>query len=94
MIVKILGILDIIVSLLFWVYAIFNVQILAGIIFILGFILLVKGIIFITGFSIPSFLDIGSALIIIASSTIELPAVLVIIVSLFLLQKGVMSVVV
>ena len=91
MIIKILGVLDIFVGLVFWIYGIFHINSLSGLIFILGLFLLFKGIIFITGLSITSFLDIISAIIIISSSGIELPRIIVIIISLFLVQKGVFS---
>tara|TARA_Y100000034_G_C6626451_1_gene273286 strand:- start:237 stop:518 length:282 start_codon:yes stop_codon:yes gene_type:complete len=90
MIVKILGLLDIFVGLVFWLFGIFHI-IPSSFVLILGLFLLAKGIIFITGFSVGSFLDIISAIIIITATGIEIPKLIVIIVCLFLLQKGIFS---
>ena len=90
MIVKILGILDIFVAIFFWVFMIFNISYLSGFVFLLGLFLLAKGIVFVTTLNIASILDIMSSVIIIGSSA-NLPVIIVIIVSLFLLQKGIFS---
>jgi len=90
MIIKILGILDIFVGICFWLFGIFHV-IPSSFILILGLYLLAKGIAFITGLSFISLLDIVSSFIIIASTSNTMPQVVVILVSLFLLQKGVFS---
>lgn len=91
MIVKILGILDIFVALCFWIFGIFHLSILGSFILILGFFLLVKGIVFATTLNIVSIIDIICSLIIIGSTSMSMPIVVVIIVSLFLVQKGVFS---
>jgi len=90
MIVKILGILDIIVAISFWISGIFGL-IPSGLILIFGLVLLGKGMGFIYNLNITSILDIICAIIIIFSSSIDIPKILVIIVSLFLLQKGAFS---
>ena len=90
MIIKILGILDIFVGICFWIFGIFH-AIPNSFILILGFYLLAKGIAFITGLSFISLLDIVSSVIIIASTSNTMPNIVVILVSLFLLQKGVFS---
>lgn len=90
MIVKVLGALDIFVGLCFWLFGIFHL-VPGSFIMILGLFLLAKGIAFATGLSFASFLDIGSSLIIITATSLEIPRFLVIIVSLFLLQKGAFS---
>jgi len=92
MIIKILGILDIFVGACFWLFGIFHI-IPESFILILGLFLLVKGIVFITGLSITSFLDIISSVIIIIASSgqIIIPKLIVIIVTLFLIQKGIFS---
>ena len=71
MIIKILGILDIFIAVVFWLFGIFHI-IPSSFILILGLFLLVKGIVFITGLSIISFLDIISAVIIIIASASEI----------------------
>lgn len=93
MIVKILGLVDIFIALIFWIFGIFQLSFLNQFIFILGIILLIKGVIFMTQLSIASILDIVCALIIIASSSasVVMPKLVVIIIALFLLQKGVFS---
>lgn len=90
MILKILGTLDIFVALVFWLFGIFHI-VNESFVLILGLFLLAKGIAFISGLSIGSILDIISAGIIIVSTGMEMPKIVVIIVSLFLLQKGVFS---
>lgn len=91
MIVKILGTLDILVALSFWVFGIFHISVMAGFILALGFFLLIKGIAFATTLNITSIIDVICALIIMAATSIVMPKVVVIIVSLFLLQKGIFS---
>jgi hypothetical protein len=90
MIIKILGILDIFMGICFWLFGIFNF-VNSGLILILGLILLIKGIAFLTSLSIASILDIISAIIFIISSSVVMPHLVVILVSLFLLQKGAFS---
>ena len=91
MIIKVLGIIDIFVALCFWVFGIFHLSFMSHFIFILGIILLVKGVIFVTGLSIASILDIIASFIIIGGSSNFLPNFVVIFTSLFLLQKGIFS---
>ncbi len=91
MIIKILGALDILIALSFWIFGIFDLEFMSGFILILGFFLIAKGIIFLTQLSIASILDLVSAGLIIYGTSVALPNVIVIIVSLFLLQKGIFS---
>ncbi|MBS3075935.1 hypothetical protein J4429_05780 [Candidatus Pacearchaeota archaeon] len=93
MIIKLLGILDIFIAICFWIFGIFSLKIMTGFILILGLYLLAKGIIFVTGLSFASILDILAAIIIIIASSITMPKVIVIFTSLFLIQKGVFSMV-
>ena len=92
MIIKILGILDIFIGLCFWLFGIFNI-IPSSFILLLGLILLVKGIVFIFGLSVISVLDIISGIIIITASASEIimPKLVVILIALFLIQKGIFS---
>lgn len=90
MIIKLLGILDIFIAICFWIFGIFG-WISNSFILLLGLFLLVKGIVFITGLSFASILDILASVIIILGSSYELPNIAIIIISLFLLQKGIMS---
>ncbi len=70
---------------------VFNIQSWSGFVLLLGLFLLVKGIVFITQLSLASILDIISSIAIITASSFELPVIVVVIVSLFLLQKGIFS---
>ncbi|MBS3080599.1 hypothetical protein J4221_03950 [Candidatus Pacearchaeota archaeon] len=91
MIIKLLGIFDILVAILFWLLVIFRIDSLSGIVLLFGLFLLVKGIVFAINFNITSILDIISSFIIIISGSVTIPFLLVGIVSLFLLQKGIFS---
>lgn len=94
MIVKILGVLDIFVAICFWIFGVFHLGILSGFILVLGLFLLVKGIAFgATSLNIVSIIDIICAIIIIAATAVAMPVVIVVIVSLFILQKGIFSVI-
>ena len=91
MIIKILGILDIFVAIFFWVFMIFSIESLSSFVFLMGLFLLAKGIVFLTQLSIASILDIISSIFIIIGSSFNLPIIIVIIISLFLLQQGIFS---
>ncbi|PIN88508.1 hypothetical protein COU61_04620 [Candidatus Pacearchaeota archaeon CG10_big_fil_rev_8_21_14_0_10_35_13] len=92
MILKILGTLDIVTAILFWIYGMFEVIAIEKTVLILGIILLLKGAAFIAGgINVLSLLDIISASIIIIALFMKMPALIVALVALFLLQKGVMS---
>ena len=91
MILKLLGILDIFIGICFWIFGVFNLRFMSGFIFVLGVILLIKGVIFMTQLSIASILDIICSFILIAAGSMIMPQVVVIITTLFLLQKGIFS---
>ena len=92
MLVKLLGVLDIFIAICFWIFVVLGV-IPKSFIMALGIILLIKGLVFIIGLSVASILDIICALIIIIASAIEVPHVVSIIAALFLVQKGIFSLV-
>ncbi|MGV8151776.1 MAG: hypothetical protein ACP5OG_01730 [Candidatus Nanoarchaeia archaeon] len=89
-IIKILGIIDILIAMIFWVFGVFGI-IPSNFILLIGIALLAKGIIFVTGLSFASILDIVCSVLIIAASSIHMPKIIIVIVSLFLLQKGLFS---
>jgi hypothetical protein len=89
--IKILGTIDLITAILFWVFAVFNLVGLTQIITFLGIFLLVKGIVFATTADIASALDIISALIIITASSFNVHILFVIVVAIYLAQKGLFS---
>jgi hypothetical protein len=90
MIIKLLGILDIIIALSFWLFGIFSI-IPKSFILLLGFVLLIKGALFSIKINVTSILDVICALVIISAPSVKMPLIIVIIISLFLLQKGVFS---
>lgn len=90
MILKILGILDILAAVFFWLGGMFHV-IPGGIITILATYLLVKGLIFVISDHIASVMDILIAGAMFLSLAVDLPRVIVFIVTLLLLQKGIFS---
>ena len=90
MIVKILGILDIIAAILFWIGGMFHI-IPANMLLIVGFYLLVKGAVFLIFKDIASILDIVCSAVVFLAVSFSIPLIIVIIVSLFLLQKGIFS---
>jgi len=90
MIVKILGILDIFIAIVFWLFGIFHI-IPSQFILLLGMILLGKGLVFCVKPNITSIIDIISAILIISATAIELPIIVIVLVALFLLQKGTFS---
>ena len=90
MILKILGILDIITALIFWLFAFFNI-IPSTLLLILAFYLLVKGVVFVISRDVASILDIFCAGIILLSLNFQMPKFITIIIVLFLIQKGVFS---
>ncbi|MDP3026123.1 MAG: hypothetical protein Q8N63_00310 [Nanoarchaeota archaeon] len=90
MIIKVLGILDLFVGSVFWLFGIFHI-IPSSFVLVLGLFLLAKGIVFITGLSITSFLDIISSIIIITATSVAMPKIVVILIAIFLIQKGIFS---
>ena len=88
--IKILGILDIIAGVIFWLSIIFNIpNLFLG---IAGIYLLAKALIFIGfGLDILSFFDLISGFAIIASVSINIPIIFVSIISLYLIIKGIIS---
>jgi len=89
-IIKILGIFDIIAALSFWVFSLFGV-LPHTLILIFGFYLLIKGTIFLISADIASILDIACSVVFFLAISFPIPKVIAIIVSLFLIQKGIFS---
>jgi len=90
MIIKILGILDIFIAVVFWLFGIFHI-IPSNFILLLGMILLVKGLIFAINLNIISILDIITAILIITATSVNMPLFVIGLITLFLLQKGAFS---
>lgn len=91
MIIKFLGTIDILTGLFFWIASIFHLTSLTPLTTLLALILLTKGIIFLISMDIVSIFDIISGLIIISSTSLKLPIIVTILTSLFLIQKGIFS---
>jgi len=94
MIIKILGLIDIFTGLLFWMIGVFGFG-SKSLLMLFGILLLIKGIVFMTSLNIISAIDIitGVVMISLAGSEWMIPKIIVIIISLFLLQKGIISIV-
>jgi hypothetical protein len=89
-IIVLLGIADILSAILFWLSSFFHF-IPSNWILIIAFYLLVKGSIFLISKDFASILDIIAAVIMFISFNFTFPAIVYIIVSLYLLQKGIFS---
>ena len=90
MVVKVLGTLDLISALLFFLSAVFSF-IPQSWILIIGLYVLVKGIVFAISKDYASFIDIACGTVILISLTISIHIVIVALVCLYLIQKGVIS---
>ena len=90
MIVKILGILDILAAVFFWVFGFWHI-IPAGVITFFAFVILIKGVSFSIMRDFASFGDIICSLVMFLSLYIAFPIAVFIIVSFYLLQKGIFS---
>ncbi len=91
MIIKIFGIFDFLSGFIFWL-SLFNIP-GQELLLVICFYLLGKGAIFLSSGDIASILDVTSAIIIFISFEFSLPFFAVGLVSLFLIQKGVLSLV-
>lgn len=89
MIIKLLGVLDIISSVVVALFSFFGL--FKFLILFIAFYLLVKGIIFALSKDIASIADILCSLVIFLSLNFTIPKIVLGIISLFLLQKGVFS---
>ncbi|MBU1136571.1 MAG: hypothetical protein ABIG37_01635 [Nanoarchaeota archaeon] len=90
MILKILGSLDILTAVIFWLFAIFGIF-PSYIVTIPAVYLLIKGIFFLISQDIASIIDVFCAILIFASFSFALPKFLIILITLFLIQKGIFS---
>lgn len=91
MVVKVLGALDIFVGVVFILSEILNLVSGSFVVFLALFLLL-KGIFFIVSDTdIISFLDVICGIIILLSAIVVMPSLIVYLVSIFLVQKGIFS---
>ncbi|HJX50651.1 MAG TPA: hypothetical protein VJ438_04260 [Candidatus Nanoarchaeia archaeon] len=90
MLVKILGALDILAGIIFWLS--FPFPIPAIILGIFGIYVLAKGLIFVGfGLDVLSAIDIIAGILIIASVSISMPVILISVISIYLIGKGLFS---
>lgn len=87
--IKILGIFDIIASLLFFFTIFFTIPKI--LLYIVGIYLLIKGAIFLISADIASILDVLSGIVILTATIFSIPKIIIAIVSVFLIQKGIFS---
>ena len=92
MIVKILGALDILSAILFWLFGMFHI-VPSVIITLIAFYLLIKGLFFLISLDFASILDIIVAIIMFISIGFVMPNIIIFLVALFLLQKGIFSII-
>lgn len=90
MIVKILGIMDLLAGIFFWIFALFGI-IPSSIISFFALYLVIKAIIFLISEHFASALDLISGIIMFSSLAFNLPDFIAIIISLYLVQKGIFS---
>lgn len=90
MIIKIFGLLDIASAIIFWLSSITNF-VSNDVLLVIGFYLLIKGGIFLLSKDIASIFDVVSSVVIFFSIGVSMPFWVVMIVALFLLQKGIFS---
>lgn len=89
-VIRVLGTIDIFAAVFFWIYGLFGI-IPISLIFFFAFFLLMKGVVFLIAKDFASAGDIVCSVFMFFSIYAQLPEFMIIIVSLFLLQKGVFS---
>lgn len=89
----ILGIVDLFIAGVFALKLIFNFAFLDNVLLSAGIYLLIKGAIFLIGMDFASVLDVLSGIVLILASFFNIPPVIGIIVIVFLVQKGIFSLV-
>ena len=89
MIVKILGVFDLISAAIFWLYFFFHIG--SSIIIFPAIYLIIKGALFLISLDIPSVIDIIVGILILISLNFSLPIFIGVLIILYLLQKGVLS---
>jgi len=90
MLVKILGALDLLAALIFWLWIFIGLP--NEVMLVVVMFLIIKGLIFIMGFAIASIFDILCGVVIYAALNFGLPKFIYVIVLLFLVQKGIISI--
>ncbi|MBU0957622.1 MAG: hypothetical protein KKF56_02325 [Nanoarchaeota archaeon] len=90
MIVKILGVFDLIAGLIFWLWMFIGIP--TNVMMVIVMYLIIKGLIFVIGLDIASVFDIIAGVLIYIAINFGMPKFLSIIVLLILVQKGIISI--
>lgn len=90
MLVKVLGIADLLTALVFFTSSIAGF-IPDKLVLIVGLYILIKGIIFILIFDFASFIDVTAGIVILFSLAYNVHMIIIAIVALYLIQKGIIS---
>jgi hypothetical protein len=85
-----LGTIDIFAAIFFWIYGLFGI-IPSSFIFLFAFFLLMKGVVFMIAKDFASIGDFVCSILMFLTIYVNMPDFIIILVSLFLLQKGIFS---
>lgn len=91
MIIKLLGFLDIVAAILFFINNSFFNILPTSIILVVAIYLIIKGVIFVISADMASIIDIACGIVILSSAFFVLPRLVAVIVAVYLVQKGVFS---
>ena len=91
--IKFLGIIDVLIAVIFFVGTFFQIAIFTSFTLFLALILLTKGLLFLFSYDLASGIDVIIAFIIIYATQFTIASFIVVIIPLFLLQKGIVSMV-
>tara|TARA_B100001971_G_C18167875_1_gene525342 strand:- start:946 stop:1215 length:270 start_codon:yes stop_codon:yes gene_type:complete len=86
-----MGTIDIALGVLFWIAMVFSFSYFNPLILLLSLVLIVKGIVFLMGMDFASVVDVISGFLIVYALSYGLHTLIVVIISIFLIQKGVFS---
>ncbi len=90
--IKLLGIFDIVSAIIFLLFGILGMfNILGNLVLLVGMLLLVKGLVFMSELNIASISDIICSVVMLTASFYHLNFIIIVVVSVFLFQKGVLS---
>ena len=87
MIVKVMGAVDIVLGVLFWIAMVFNIGYFDPLLLLLSLGIIVKGVVFLMGMDFASAVDVVSGFLIIYGLNYGLHLLIVVIVSIFIQMK-------
>ena len=91
MFMKILGVIDLIIAVLFSINGFYFKFLPSNILLIMALYLIIKGLIFVLSADVASALDIVCGLIILSAILFTIPKALIVIVVFYLIQKAIFS---